>query len=258
MKNTLTYLLLLVCLLTFASCDEEVATPSLQATLDRYYPLELNRAAYYQVDSVVLVPTVGGIRYDTARLEARETLVESYLGGDGNTIYRGERWERAEGAAEFRFKQTYTITRTDGTLMRSEDNLSFTKLVLPLRSGVSWDGNAAFDEQREILVGPEFLDVYGGWNYRYGETDQRLTLDTGLEVDSVVTVEQAEVDNLIDLRSAYERYAPGLGLVERFIDARHTQCNDCCGGDTGACFDLAWNDKAEKGMILRQTLIRRE
>ncbi|MEL6142637.1 MAG: hypothetical protein AAFU67_13590 [Bacteroidota bacterium] len=68
----------------------------------------------------------------------------------------------------------------------------------------------------------------------------------------------SEVDNLIDFRLAYERYARGLGLVERFVDARHTQCQVCCNGDTGSCLDLSWDNKAEKGFILHERLIRVE
>ncbi len=251
-------LLGVVLLVTAAGCDETTALPSLTSDLERYYPLELNRPAYYQVDSIVLTNTVGGVRYDTAQVEARETLVETFLGGDGQLVYRGERWERKNDSAPFTFQQTYTVSANARTVSRSEDNLTFTKLVLPLRVGNRWDGNAAFDETRSVPVGGEFLDVYNGWQYTYRAVGNSATLVTGLTVDSVVVVEQAAIDNLIDLRTASESYAPGLGLVERFVDARHTQCRVCCGGDTGACLDLSWEEKAEKGYIIRQTLIRRE
>ncbi|MCP9235541.1 hypothetical protein [Lewinella sp. JB7] len=241
-----------------SSCKEEVLAPADAAVLARYYPVELNRPAYFRVDSIVLVNTVSGTRYDTARLEARETLVEQFTGGDGSVVYRGERWERATESEPFRYKQTYTVTLTERSVLRSEDNLTFTKLVLPLRETTEWDGNADFDAARTVAVGGEFLDVYNGWVYHYAAVGESLQLETGLALDSVVTVRQAEVDNLIDLRQAYERYAPGLGLVERFVDARHTQCRVCCDGDTGSCVDLPWNEKAEKGYIIRQTLLRRE
>lgn len=259
MKNILTVsVLALLVLLTAAACDEEVLTPAAGTALETYYPLELNRPVYYRVDSIVLTPTVSGIRYDTARLEARETLVETFVGADGATVYRGERWERGDETQPYTFKQTFTVSRTATTVVRSEDNLTFTKLVLPLREGVSWDGHTAFDATRDVSVGPEFLDVYNGWDYVYTSTAASLTLPSGMQLDSVVTVDQAEVDNLIDLRSAYERFAPGLGLVERYIDARHTQCRECCDGDTAECIDLPWDEKAEKGLILHQVLLRRE
>lgn len=251
-------LIYLLLALAFFACEEEVATPRDMTVFASYYPLELDRPSFYQVDSIVLVATVGGIRYDTATVEARETLVEEFTGGDGRTVYRGERWERRDAGDEWTFKQTYTVTPSAAAVRRTVDNLTFTKLVQPIEEGVEWDGHTAFDESRDVTVGGEFLDVYNGWRYTYAETDQQLTLSTGLSLDSVITVRQADVDILIDYRQAYERYAPGYGLVESFVDARHTQCNDCCNGDFGACRDLPWDEKAEKGYIIHQTLLRRE
>lgn len=248
---------LVLLLLLNSGCEETVAEPTV-SPLESYYPLALNRPVYYRIDSVVLSGTIGGIVYDSSSSEARETLVETFLGADGTTLYRGERWVRGREAEEFRFQQTFTVDRSGGVVRRSEDNLTFTKLVLPFTRGLSWDGNAAFDEQRSVAVGGEFLDVYNGWNYRYSSLDTSLTLSTGVQLDSVVTVTQASESNLIDLRQAYERYAPGIGLVERFVDARHTQCRVCCGGNTAECINLPWNDKAEKGYIIRQTFLRKD
>ncbi|WP_420460689.1 hypothetical protein [Neolewinella sp.] len=249
--------LLLLCLA--GSCKEEVFTPEARPLLEQYFPLELNRPAYYQVDSVVLRAVVGGITYDSSRSEVRETLVETFTAADGTTVYRGERWVRRDDTQPFRFEQTFTVSRDARAATRSEGNLTFTKLTAPIREGSSWDGNAAFDERRSVRVGGEFLDVYQGWEYRYTDLDGLDTLKAGTELDSVVTVTQAEIlDLLIDLRVAYERYAPGLGLVERFVDARHTQCISCCNRNTEACSPLPWDEKAEKGYIIREELIRRD
>ncbi len=247
-------LLVLGLALSIAGCKEESLEPRADL-LEAYYPLELNRPSYYSVDSIVLVREVGGVRYDSSTTEARETLVETFVGADGGTYYRGERWERKNEFAPYRFKQTFTVTRTGTAIIRSEDNLTFTKLVAPVMEGVDWDGNRAFDTDREIFVGGELLDVYKGWNYRYTNTDTTVQLHTGIELDSVLTVRQAAVfDNQINYRHAYEWYAAGIGLVERFLDARHSQCINT----QTNCADLSWNEKAEKGYIIRQTLVRRD
>lgn len=250
---------LLVVILS-AGCEDTVEELSPTVTaLERYYPLELNRPTFYQVDSIVLSNTVGGIRYDTSMLEVRETLVETFVGADGATLFRGERWEKPEGAQNFSFKQTFTVDRDNRSVTRNEDNLGFIKLVAPIRRGEEWDGNIGFDEDRSIAVGGEFLDVYRYWEYHYSNVDTSLTLRTGVSLDSVVVVTQAEeTDNLIELRRAYEYYAPGIGLVERFIDARHTQYIVCCNRDPALGIDLSWDEKAEKGYIIRQTFLRQE
>lgn len=237
------------------SCENEIQDPVDLSADQAYFPLELNVPLFYDQDSIVLFNTTGGIVYDTSRSEVRETLVEVFTEADGTESYRGERWQREDENSPWRFIQTYTVSRSNTALTRREDNLQFTKLIFPIRDGRSWDGNAAFDVRREIVVGGEFLDVFNGWDYRYQEVGNDFTAPSGRSFSDVVLVRQALVeDNLIDLRQAHEIYAPGVGLVERFIDARHTQCRVCCNVDTELCFNLTWDEKAEKGFILRQVI----
>ncbi|NJC25028.1 hypothetical protein [Neolewinella antarctica] len=247
------FLLLLTALIIFA-CDDETADPVDLAADQNYFPLELNRSLIYDQDSIVVRrSTTRFTQYDTARAQVRETLVEQFTAGDGQQEYRGERWQRADESSPWRFVQTYTVTRSATAARRNEDNLTFTKLVFPIRAGRNWDGNKAFDETIELLVGGQFLDVYNFWNYRYGPGPIDTTYN-GIPVTDVWTVEQADVDNSIEFRQAYERYAPGIGLVERFLDARHTQAVRCCNRDFAIANDLSWDEKAEKGFILHQRL----
>ena len=247
----------LFAVLTFTTCgDPEIADPIDLSADYAYFPLELDRPLFYDQDSIVLFNTVGGVVYDTSRSQVRETLVERFTEADGSEWYRGERWQRPNENSPWTFVQTYTVSRTEGAAFRREDNLQFTKLVFPIRENRTWDGNAAFDVRREIVVGGEFLDVYNGWDYRYQNVDTSFAV-TDVVYPNALFIRQARVeDNLIDFRRAHEIYVPGVGLVERFIDARHTQCRVCCnnGQDTGLCFDLPWDEKAEKGFILRQTI----
>ncbi|MEM9528196.1 MAG: hypothetical protein AAGA31_16405 [Bacteroidota bacterium] len=245
-------------LLLAGACKEETAAPLDLSKDFSYFPLELDRPTYYRVDSIVLLSEVGGVRYDTATAEVRETLVEMFEEPDGTTTYRGERWQRADEASPWVFSQTYTLRLLEGQALRREDNLTFTKLVFPLRENKRWDGHSFFDETRDLIIGGEFLDVFNGWEYRYEEVAAPIVLATGVSFEESLLVRQAEIDNLIDLRLATERYAPGVGLIERTIDARHTQCRNCCNGNTANCINLAWNDKAEKGFILQQTFLRQE
>lgn len=239
------------------SCDTEPIEPVDTSEDQAFFPLELNQPLFYTLDSIVLFNTTQGIVYDTSTAEVRETLVERFVESDGTETFRGERWQRQDENSPWRFVQTYTVSRTATAAFRTEDNLRFTKMVFPIVENETWDGNVAFDERRQIVVGGEFLDVFNGWNYRYTAVGETIGLPTGRTVDNTVRVEQADVNILIDFREAYEIYAPGIGLVERFVDARATQCRVCCGGsnpNTTQCLELPWDEKAEKGFILRQVL----
>ena len=246
-------------ILTFAGgCDESTAEPTDLSYDYSHFPLELDRPLIYRVDSIVLVPTVGGIRYDTTTSQLRETLVETFVGADGQEVYRGERWTRPTEDDEWEPAGSFTQWRTRSAAFREDDNLVFNSLIFPIDVGTSWDAHAAFDDQRFFTVGGEFVQVYRGWRSRYLGVRETAILPTGVSFDEVLLVEMANDTNLIDLRAATATYAPGFGLVARTIDARSTQCQVCCGGDTAPCADLPWDDKAEKGFLLRQYFIRRD
>lgn len=254
----LTESLLAFLLLTLAlSCGEgNVAPPANLDVAERYYPLSIGQTKVYEVDSILLFATTSGIAYDTALLDVKETLVDTFTTADGRLWYRGERYEKDRNAAEsaYRITRVFALHSDGMTALRQEDNLNFTKLVSPFRTGQQWDGNN-FDDTRQFTVGGEFLDIYAGWEYRYDEMKDSSI--NGQPYQELIVVEQAEItDNLIDYRRAYELYAPGVGLVASFVDARHTQCQSCCNGNTATCFDLPWNEKAEKGFILRQRLVQ--
>lgn len=250
------FLSLLACLLV-ASCKEETIPPTEAEVFgEAYFPLQLGQTWVYAVDSITLRPEVGGVRYDTVQLQAREQLLDSFQTAAGELWYTGERWERADESRPWVFKSTFAMSRDRRTATKTVDNLSFTKISFPAAIGRRWDGHTAFDAFRPLPVGGEFLDVYANWTYEFRTIGAPFTLVNGSNFPDVLIVDQAMVDNLIDRRVAYEVYAKDLGLVASFIDARHTQCRDCCGGETSSCLSLPWDDKAEKGFIFYQELIR--
>ncbi|MEO0789504.1 MAG: hypothetical protein AAFY36_12615 [Bacteroidota bacterium] len=250
MYKIVIFILLIAC----CSCNEERIEPDPGPPSTEYYPLAVGNSWVYQVDSIILVPVTGGTRYDTSRLQARETLVDTLRDQAGQLWYRGLREERIDASQSWSPAQTFAV-RVDGQgVYRQEDNLEFLRLAFPLGLNRRWDGHVAFDEFRPIAVGPELLDVYAGWDYRVIAVDEAFTLSTGRSFDETLLVEQAMVDNLIDFRRSFARYAKGVGPIETFVDARHTQCQVCCNGDTGSCLDLDWDTKSEKGYIVSQVL----
>jgi hypothetical protein len=66
----------------------------------------------------------------------------------------------------------------------------------------------------------------------------------------VLTVRHADNENLIERRFVEERYARTVGLVEKTVMILDTQC----GGNLSNCIDLSWEQKAEKGFMLKMTV----
>jgi hypothetical protein len=245
---------LVVLLLGGWACNEETAAPRTDWGYD-YFPLAIGTEWRYELDSIVLRTQVGGILYDSVRLEAREILQDTLRDLAGNLWYRGERYDRRADSLTWRFRQTFLLRQDEQRAYRREDNLEFVKLVFPVDDNQRWDGHVAFDPYRDIEVAGQPIQIYADWDYRYQSLDQPGNVGN-ITYDSLVVVEGADYENLLNRRLALETYARGVGLVYRELEVFKTQCQQCCNGDTGACLDLPWRQKAEAGFILRQWLVR--
>lgn len=240
--------------LFFLACDEETAEPRADKGYD-YFPLAIDQEWLFEMDSIVLRPEVGGIFYDSMRLDVREVLVDTLRDQENQLWYRGERYDRRAGSTDWRFRQTFLLGRDDSRALRQEDNLEFVKLVFPLRDNQSWDGHASFNQYREIEVGGQPVQIFADWNYNYLQIGEPGTYGDQ-NYDDQALIEGADYENLLNRRLSLEAYVRGLGLVYREMEVFETQCQMCCSGDTGVCLDLPWREKAEGGFIIRQWLVQ--
>lgn len=219
-----------------------------------YFPLAIGAANIYQVDSIVYNPVIGGIQADSTSVYLREVIVDSLLDESGNTWYRMERYQRYSDTLPWQIAQVLMLSRNKSEAIRTEDNLRFIKLRFPIELNESWDGNAAFDASRDFAVAGENMAVFKNWNYQVLETDG-VYQEGVLLLNEVLTVQNADDENLIERRFAIERYAKGVGLVYREWAIYDTQCEACCASDFALCQSLSWPEKAERGLMIRQRLL---
>lgn len=249
--------LALISLLLLAfSCEEDALAPRPIDFHYDYFPLAIGREWIYEVDSLTPRLTVDGVVLDSVRLLMRERLIDTFTDASGQLWYLGNRAERERADQDWEIKGTFLLGRTELYALRQEGNLFFQKLLFPPALDKSWDGNAAFDEQREIPVGETTVRIFAGWNYGYRSLHTPSAPGL-LPVDSAVVVRAADIDNLLSRRFAEEHYGIGIGLLYREWEVFDTQCDICCGGagNTSECLALPWRAKAEKGYLIRQRLI---
>ena len=246
--------------LFFACNKSEIEDTSIDDFGYDYFPLEVGRSWEYEVDSIIYDPVVGGTAVDSFRTFIRESVVDTLLDNTGEVLYRVERYYRRSDTLAWQIEKVLTLSWNEQRATRTEDNLRFTKLAFPARAGQFWDGNAFFDDTRDVFVAGESIRMFKGWQYRILEAGQPATIGS-LELDDVVTVQNADnryLNNVLELRLATEQYARGVGLAYRELFILDTSCQVCCDGDTGneGCKSIPWEERAEKGFRLRQRLIR--
>lgn len=118
----------------------------------------------------------------------------------------------------------YSVTVTNDAIKVLEDNLTYTKLKLPIREGVSWLGNAMLP--LHPLAGRFQFSNDGNmrdWEYVYENVDQPMIIED-VDYSNTVTIfhvgdsQNAPVTepDLIGYRNySTETYAKGIGLVSR-------------------------------------------
>jgi len=248
-KHSLFLSFVFVSIIIFQGCNGSSTIDDLDLDFGYdYFPLETGKYRTYVVDSILYDIGDNEIIDTThSRTYVKHVVADTITDNLGRLAYKIERYERLSDSLNWVIKDVWTAVRTDERAEWIEENLRFLKMAFPLKEGVEWDGNIYIDETTIIPIAGESVEVFKSWSYEtlaVGESD----LIGNLAFDEVTTIQQANSENLIELRFSEEKYAKGVGLVYRHMKILDTQC-------ISECVNQDWEDKAEKGYILTQQII---
>lgn len=243
------FLLIGIGYLFFQTACEETEVVDLDFNYE-FYPLDIGKYWIYDVDSIIYDLSNTAIVIDTNSYQVREEIVDTTRDNEQRLIYVIHHFERQAAGLPWQITEVYTTIRTDEMAERTEHNRRFIKLLFPAKIDQTWNGNRFFNTTENIEVAGETLEMFKGWEYKILSIDDNTSFN-GLNFESVMLVQQADDENLIERRFSQERYAKNVGLISRELHILDTQC----GGNLASCSDLTWEEKAEKGFILSMRLI---
>jgi len=213
-----------------------------------YFPLEIGHFVTYQVDSITYSSQAGGgIFIDTATYQLRETIVDTFRDNTNRLAYEIERQRRETPTDDWEDAEVLTVVRTSNHLEWTENNRKFLKMVFPPKQDSTWNGNLYIDVSDLVAIRGEVIELFKSWEYSFSELNVPATIDN-FSFDSTATVTQSNAENLIELRYSVEQYAKDVGLIFKEMKILDTQCISDCDGQS-------WEQKAEKGFILRMKVI---
>lgn len=203
------------------SCDKKEDYKSDQLT--DYFILSPGKYITYKMDSLRFIEF--GQAEITVSYEAKD-VVDAAIDGEPNS-WRVVRYYRPWGntTEESWVPQiAYKVTVTNDGVKVLEDNLTYTKLKLPIREGFSWLGNALLPQHP---LSPRFQFSNDGnmrdWEYIYENVDQPVTIENVDYANTITVFQVGDSQNapvtepaLIGYRNySTETYAKGIGLVSR-------------------------------------------
>ena len=144
--------------------------------------------------SVIEITHTSTGAHDTINYLLKEVIAES----TSENNYRIERFWKTNSNDEWIIKDVWTREVTKSMYKQVEENIAYTKLIFPVKSEQSWNGNA-FNNYDELIY--EYRNLHNSYSIN------------NLNFDESVTISQQDNTNAIEYQKAEEIYAKGVGLV---------------------------------------------
>jgi hypothetical protein len=190
--------LAIVIALFMTGCQDDYVSP--QNPPLRYFPMEEGFYRIYDVDSIVHAENDNN-NDDSVysyHFQVMEIIDSSYIDPVGDSIRIVVRYHRPDSVSAWSLTSVWTQTVNRLGAYRTEENIRYHKLALPLLSSTVWDANAS-NTLAEELCYYDYIDqpdYYGAFTF-----------------DSTVAVFQRDEDNFVERKYGREVYAAGVGLV---------------------------------------------
>ncbi len=203
--------------LVFISCKKEDTAFS-PVSASEYFPVQVGQYIDYDLDSTVFL--VFGTIESTVHYQAREVVEDAMTDNLGRNSFRVVRYLRKDAGDPWKASITFMVTPLKNSVEVEENNLRYIKLVSPVTQDYSWKGNKFIDTYSTELN----MNYLEDWDYTYDSVGKPLSYgqhnfdntakvferDEFLGQDPSIPGTQYAARNF-----AYEKYAKGVGLIER-------------------------------------------
>lgn len=178
-----------------------------------YFPTKVGTWVEYQVDSMWRDDRAA-VR-DSVSYRLRERIMEHFTDLEGRACQRIHRYVlNTEG--DWVIRDVWAATMDAYAAERTEENYRRLKLSFPVRTGRTWDiniyGTGALGEtdvDDELLV--DYAEIDEPWGNQF------------ISFDRTVLVQNTVPPNAVNKRNFEERYAHGVGMVNKYWEETDTQ-----------------------------------
>ena len=241
MKHIYSIIVLFVVVFSFLiSCKKETDSSDYDYGYN-YLPDDSGTFVIYKVDSVIYNDFDNSRRYSSIYL--KEKIGEQFTDNLGRTAKKILRYYSDTLPTQWELFIVNYMVKTALTAERVEDNLRYLKMVFPNDVNEKWLGNKYLNAPPPFIIDTSNYFV-NDWKYTIKDRDKYY--DSGIRIfDSTLLISQIQDSSAITKTYSIEKYARSIGLVYKEFWIVVGQIN----------IGAPWEDRAEKGFILRQYAI---
>lgn len=221
--------------ISLVSCSKKKIPVADTLSGSDYYPTKQGKYVIYDIDSTVYTDLpVDTINY---KYRIKEKIADSFTDNEGQPAIRLERYIKKFSPTSpydsipWTMKEVWLVNASQRSIQVVEGNVRYTKLIFPVQEKAVWDGNAH--------------NTLGTWQYSYDYADHQENIN-GQLLANVLLVKQKEFKTLISYEHYAEKYAKGVGLVQREITNILSNT---------IVVNVAIENRIQTGIIYKQTLV---
>ena len=166
-----------------------------------YFPLDSGMWKQYDVTQIV-IDTASEV-WDTAKYQLREVFTGWFINAANDSTMRIERYMRNNINQAWQPIGVWQACVNSADALQTEENIKYLKIKFPVRLNFDWNGNIY-----------NRLDTLMEYRYIFTSVDKPETIN-GVDFDLVTIVTQKEKISIVDKIYFFEKYAYGVGLVEK-------------------------------------------
>jgi hypothetical protein len=224
-----------------------------QSYQTQYMPLNIGQVLEYQLDSILFdFDTLNMRRLDTISLHIREEVIDTFSSAAG-TEYKIVRSERQPNGAWLPV-HTFTAGKDTQKAWRSENHFRLLKMPFPMTLRSRWNGLTWIDTDTELEIRGQLMRPFTSWEFEVDSIDIPRTYGA-LSFDSTLQITEADNTNAIEKRFSRVVYALHIGVVYKeqwILDSQYCNQNP----PPTDCETLPWEQKGERGYILKQVITK--
>lgn len=186
-----------------AGCKRDGSAEPLDPGYD-YFPTAIGTWVEYQVDSVWRDDGFNVL--DSVNYRLMERIEEHYTDPAGRPALRILRYVK-DSTDNWLVRDVWSAVLTETVAEKTEENVRRLKLSFPIREGRRWDVHP-YGPDAELVVA--LRDVNDPWTVN------------GLSFERTAIVRNTVGPNLVETRNYEERYAKGVGMVEKYWEETTT------------------------------------